>query len=282
MWESQSRCSEVCCRPLLLHCSCLKQYRTVQLIVEEAVQLSNATQGNPQPCALLQNIRGNPLSTLYTLYTQVSVRQSSHTSLYVKDNQVVCVCTLLTTHVEDGEPAGGFVVFWNEINNTTKNSWMRVLPGAQWIWLLQTDALSHRMTARCLAVTCLSRHRLWWFPHLTVPAPPQLSSHWLIVRPLWRIHNSQIVNGGSSLSRMLLNIYLLLCLCIEEKWEQWLQFLCTCMYTVSSLVWVAGHSINRQSCAETKATPKLKICDRKSSCWYPSASRGFSESCSLK
>lgn len=41
-------------------------------------------------------------------------------------------------------------------------------------------------------------------------------------------------------------------------------------------------SINRQSCAETKATPKLKIYDRKLSCWYPSASRGFSESCSLE
>lgn len=83
---------------------------------------------------------------------------------------------------------------------------MRVLPGAQWIWLLQTDELPHMMTVRCLDVTCLSRHRLWWFPHLTVPAPPQSSSHWLIVRPLWRIHNSQIVNGGGSLSRILLNI----------------------------------------------------------------------------
>lgn len=38
---------------------------------------------------------------------------------------------------------------------------MRVLPGAQWIRLLQTYELPHMMTLRCLEVTCVSRHRFW-------------------------------------------------------------------------------------------------------------------------
>lgn len=93
------------------------------------------------------------------------------------------------------------------------------------------------VTVRCLEVTCLSKHRFWWFPHLTVPAPPQARSHWLIgcISEAAFVQDSQFTASKRWKAVCLERCWIFMRVCVEEKLEQsWrghvvcVSYMCAC------------------------------------------------------